>query len=284
MKKLFDSRNVITGAATVDPDAKIISTRALFIQYKQMLLENNFRQHLETITVSKNVLMMGTLKSPIQKTCEINVGVDTIKTDFLKSDRQLDWLEFLSVYDKSDKHTTIYDSYNFELATKTIKFIRCSNFTEIYSLSNEKKYTTDNLTQEHLFCKQFVAWSCDGSSAAAVTDYMSNLIYQELMDEDDCNKVKSDERVCLDLRASSGYTNEVEKLETNDSKTVASIQLKTAATKKLRLRVWAYSIGEYLYILSKSGLTLRHERYAINQDKEDLLEWEQEQKENLNLQ
>ena len=74
-----------------------------------------------------------------------------------------------------------------------------------------------------MFCKQFVAWSCDGSSAAAVTDYMSNLIYQELMDEDYCNKVKSDERVCLDLRASSGYTNEVEKLETNDSKTVASI-------------------------------------------------------------
>ena len=272
MKKLFDSRKVITGAATVDPDAKIISTRALFIQYEQMLLENNFRQHLETITVSKNVLMMGTLKFPIQKTCEINVGVDTIKTDFLRSNRQLDWLEFFSVYDKSDQHTTIYDSYNFELAAKTIKFIRCSNFTEIYSLSNEKKYTTDNLTQEHLLCKQFVAWSCDGSSVAAVTDYMSNLIYQELMDEDDCKKVKSDERVCLDLRASSGYTNEVEKLETNDSKTIASIQLKTAATKKLRLRVWAYSIGEYLYILSKSGLTLRHERYAINQDKEDLLE------------
>ena len=118
MKKLFDSRKVTTGAGTVDPDAKIISTRALFIQLEQMLLENNFRQHLETITVSKNVLMMGTLKSPIQKTCEINVGVDTIKTDFLRSNRQLDWLEFLSVYDKSDKHTTIYDSYNFELATK----------------------------------------------------------------------------------------------------------------------------------------------------------------------
>ena len=33
--------------------------------------------------------------------------------------------------------------------------------------------------------------------------------------------------------------------------------LKEAATKKLRLSVWAYSLGEYLYILSKNGPTLR---------------------------
>ena len=48
--------------------------------------------------------------------------------------------------------------------------------------------------------------------------------------------------------------------------------LKEAATKKLRLQVWAYSLGEYLYILSKSGLTLRHRTYVINQADDDLLE------------
>ena len=48
--------------------------------------------------------------------------------------------------------------------------------------------------------------------------------------------------------------------------------LKAAATKKLRLRVRTYSIGEYLYILSRSGVTLRHRTYAINQDNEDFLE------------
>ena len=65
---------------------------------------------------------------------------------------------------------------------------------------------------------------------------------------------------------------EAEKLERNDSKISVSIQLKAAATKKLRLRVWAYSIDEYLHILSKNGLTLRHRTYAINPDDEDLLE------------
>ena len=80
--------------------------------------------------------------------------------------------------------------------------------------------------------KQFVTWSCDGSSVAALTDCMNNAIYQELIDEDDYNEVKSDERIYLDLRASSGYTNKEERLERKDSKISVSIQLKAAATKK----------------------------------------------------
>ena len=48
--------------------------------------------------------------------------------------------------------------------------------------------------------------------------------------------------------------------------------LKEAATRKLRLRVWAHSLGRYLYILSKNGFTLRHRTYAINETDNDLLE------------
>ena len=120
--------------------------------------------------------------------------------------------------------------------------------------------------------KQFATWSCNGSSIAPLTDYINNPIYQELIDKEDYNEVKSDDRIYLDLRASSGYMNKAKKLERNDSKINVSIQLKAAATKKLRLRVWAYVIGEYLYILSKNGLTLRYRTYAINQDNKDLLE------------
>ena len=120
--------------------------------------------------------------------------------------------------------------------------------------------------------KQFATWSCNGSGIAPVTDYINNPIYQELIDKEDYNEVKSDDRIYLDLRASSGYMSKAKKLERNDSKTNVSIQLKAAATKKLRLRVWAYAIGEYLYILSKNALTLRHRTYAINQDNKDLLE------------
>ena len=53
-----------------------------------------------------------------------------------------------------------------------------------------KKNDIDNLTQRYLLYKNFFAWSCNGSSVAPLTDYI--------------NKTKNDERVYLDLRASSG--------------------------------------------------------------------------------
>ena len=136
----------------------------------------------------------------------------------------------------------------------------------------KKKYNIKNLTQRHLLYKQFVAWSCGGSSVAPLSDYMNNPIFQELVSEDEYFDVRSDERIYLDLRDSSGYVKEAEKLEKNDSKISLHILLKEAANKKSRLQVWAYSFGEYLYILSKNGLTLRHRTYAINQTDADLLE------------
>ena len=101
---------------------------------------------------------------------------------------------------------------------------------------------------------------------------MNNPVFQELISEDDYFGVKSDARVYLDLRSSSGYVKEAEKLERNDSKIFLHLMLKEAATRKLRLRVWAHSLGQYLYILSKNGFILRHRTYAINETDDDLLE------------
>ena len=120
--------------------------------------------------------------------------------------------------------------------------------------------------------KQFVAWSCNGSSVTPLTDYINDPIYQEPIDEDKYFETKSDEGIYLHLRASSGYTNKTEKLNRNNSKINLSIFLKEVATKKLRLRVWTYSVGEYLYILSRNGLTLSHRTCTINQDDENFLE------------
>ena len=121
-------------------------------------------------------------------------------------------------------------------------------------MTNEKKYDVDNLTQRHLLYKQFVAWSCGGWTVAPLSDYINNLVFQELPSEDEYFVVRSDERMYLDLRASSGYVKGAEKLERNNSKINLHILLKEAATEKLRLRVWAYSLWEYLYILSKKDL------------------------------
>ena len=137
MKRLFESRKVLaTGTAIPVPDSKTIFTKTPYIQYEQILLDKNFGQYLETIMVSKKILRMRNQKTPLQKAYEINVGQDSLDIDFLGAKRRFDWIEI--VYDKSDKHTTIYDSYNIEMASKRIKSVRLTNFTEIYSLTNEK--------------------------------------------------------------------------------------------------------------------------------------------------
>ena len=82
------------------------------------------------------------------------------------------------VLEESDKHTTISDKYNREMAAQLVKTLQMSNFTEIYSLTNEKNYSINNLTQKHLRYKQFVAWNCNGLSVAPLTKYMDNTIFQ----------------------------------------------------------------------------------------------------------
>ena len=83
MKKLFESKKKVT--AIDAPEAKIIFTKAPFLQYEQFLPDKNFRQYLETIMVSKKILRMGVQKTPIQKTYEISTGSDSININFLGS-------------------------------------------------------------------------------------------------------------------------------------------------------------------------------------------------------
>ena len=139
MDKLFEPKKVLALTESIPKaDAEIIFTTAPFIQYEQILLDKNFRQHLETIMVSKKILRMGVQKAPIQKLYKIQKGSDSLNVEFLGSNRQFDWIEISIVPDKSEKHATIYDSYNREMAAQLIKTLQLSNFTEIYSLANEK--------------------------------------------------------------------------------------------------------------------------------------------------
>ena len=101
---------------------------------------------------------------------------------------------------------------------------------------------------------------------------MDNPIFRELPDEEEYFSLKSNEKIYLDLRATSEYVREAEKLERNDSKINLQITLKEAAKFNLRVRIWVYSLSEYPYVLSKSELTLKHRTYAINQSDEDFLE------------
>ena len=54
MNKIFEPKKLLAaGVAVPNADAQVIFIKAPFLQYKQMLLDKNFRQYLETIMVSK---------------------------------------------------------------------------------------------------------------------------------------------------------------------------------------------------------------------------------------
>ena len=64
MKRLFESRKfLVVGTAIPVPDAKIIFTKARFIQYEQILLDKHFRQYLTKIMLSTRILRLRALKN-----------------------------------------------------------------------------------------------------------------------------------------------------------------------------------------------------------------------------
>ena len=112
----------------------------------------------------------------------------------------------------------------------------------------------------------FVAYYCEGCSVAPITQYKNNEIKQELTKEKDYFGDDSDERLCIDMRRSKGYTDELEKLTRDDGGVTLTVKLKEAATKKLRLRVVPYSQVEYWYTSTNKGYIMTYKDYSIAKD------------------
>ena len=58
----------------------------------------------------------------------------------------------------------------------------------------------------------------------------------------------------IDITRSKGFTGEFEIVNRDDSDLTITVDLKAAATKKMRLHVTGYYQGEYIYMLGKEGL------------------------------
>ena len=83
-------------------------------------MNDNFREYLETSLLAKKV-KMAISKILLQKSYELGVGIQNYTLEFTTVNRLIDWLEISLVYDKSDKHATIYSSYNLERASVFIQ-------------------------------------------------------------------------------------------------------------------------------------------------------------------
>ena len=114
----------------------------------------------------------------------------------------------------------------------------------------------------------FVAYYCQGYSAAPLTQYKNNEIKQELTKEKDYFGDNSDERLYIDMTRSKRYTDELQKLTRDDGGVTLTIKLKKAAEKTMRLRVIAYSQVGYWYTSTNKGSTMTYKDDSIAKDDE----------------
>ena len=162
------------------------------------------------------------------------------------------------MYDKSYQHTTIYDSYDLELAAKLVQSIKFENTSSTYSLTGKLSHDLEREDDKHMLYKMFIAHSCNGCSSAPLRQYKNNLIYQEITEEEKYNENESDNRIYIDNRRSKEYTDELEKINRDDSGIALTIKLKEATAKKLRFRITGFSQAEYWYLLSNKGYIMSH--------------------------
>ena len=66
------------------------------------------------------------------------------------------------------------------------------------------------------------------------------------------------------MRRSKCYTDELEKINRDDSSIALTISLKSAASRKLRFRFTGFSQTEYSYLLSHKGYIVSYENYNIS--------------------
>ena len=73
LKKLSESKKLYNPTDTIPRtlDAKILFIKTTFIRYKQILLDKNFRQYLETTMVSKKILHMKNIRKNIRNSREL---------------------------------------------------------------------------------------------------------------------------------------------------------------------------------------------------------------------
>ena len=71
------------------------------------------------------------------------------------------------------------------------------------TLTGQLKYVS-NEDDKHSLYQMFVAYYCEGCSAAPLTQYKNNKIKQELTKEKDYFRDNSDERFYIDMRRSKG--------------------------------------------------------------------------------
>ena len=112
------------------------------------------------------------------KSFELVVGTESGVVNLQAANKQFSSLTISLVYDKSDQHRSVYDSYNTELGSTKIKSVELKNASNTYSSFNTVKFNMSNAHDKYLVYMQFVAWCCNGSSMVPLSNYANKLTFR----------------------------------------------------------------------------------------------------------
>ena len=82
--------------------------------------------------------------SSYQRSFEIIIGTQSLKVNFRRLNKQNEWLEISLVFDKSDQHQNVYDSYDVELVAKCVQLLAYNNASTTCSLTGQREYNVSN--------------------------------------------------------------------------------------------------------------------------------------------
>ena len=261
MNKLFESNKKVT-AIPESLDALIQIYDRPYISYQEISLTKGADLYFAGILRSETALRQAVLPSPYQQLFKYRYA--RFYMTFKGAQRQFYWLEISIVYDKSYQHSIIYDSYDLELAAKLIKTVKFENTSITYSLTGKLSYDLEKEDEKNILYKMLVAHACNGCNSAPLAQYKNNEIYHKITAEDEFTSNEKDIRIYIDMRRSKGYTDELEKINRDDSGVALNISLKDAAAKKLRLRITVFSQAGYWYLFSNKGYVMSYKNYNIS--------------------
>ena len=157
MQKLFKSKtNQAADGLPNTIDAKIIIDSTPYLLYYQFDSDDVYRTYFKSAMISENLLRTGIRKNPLQESYELVAGPQSKTITFNNAFKQFSFLEISLVFDRSDHHLSIYDSYNSEVADTKIKTIELQNASNTANLillnSISKIKNIDTLFIMHLLC------------------------------------------------------------------------------------------------------------------------------------
>ena len=145
MQKLFKSKtNQAADGLPNTVDAKIIIDSTLYLLYYQFDSDDVYRTYFKSAMISENLFRTGIRKTPLQENYELVAGPQSKTITFNNKFKQFSFLEISLVFDRSDHHLSIYDSYNSEVAVTKIKAIKLQNASNTYSKFNTVKFDLED--------------------------------------------------------------------------------------------------------------------------------------------